>query len=70
MSGLEGIKSINEGAALNKRARAYATNHPGVSVSEAVVILAGEDAIKRDRAKRAKKAAEVVSNHRRNRTGK
>ena len=65
MSGLESIRSINENNALMKRARAYATNHPRVSVSEALIILAGEDAGKRRKKEKVQRVAKSHAKARR-----
>lgn len=74
MNGLEGIRSINASAELQTRALAYVTNNPGVSVTEAKVILAGEDAIAArkhsERVNRAKHVAGIHGTHRTNRSGK
>lgn len=52
MNGLESIIDINAGTALHRRARAYATNNPGVSTHEAIAHLTRKDA----KAKRVKKS--------------
>ncbi len=73
MNGLESIKSVNANADLRIRAQAYATNNPGVSVDEAVVILAGEDAIAKrkhsERVARAKQTEAARAAHSKNRNG-
>lgn len=44
MSGIEGIREVNSGNALHKRARAYCLNNPGVGFAEACAILTKKDA--------------------------
>ncbi len=63
MFGTDSIRSINEGNALRKRALAYATNHVGVSVVEAMGILAQRDAKAAARKTRTVEAVKAVKAH-------
>ena len=63
------IEQLNRNQDLNRRAVAYATNNPGVSVAEAVGIIAQQDAARARRVTRIRETDAAVAAQRKNRSG-